>query len=413
MIMNKNILKILLGQCVTVFGSQIYTFAISFYILRVTGSGLFYGISLALGMLPQFLCSPIAGAFCDLYSRKKIIVFTDAISGLLLLFIFFISGVTGMNLYYIYFLMFFLAVLGVFNSIALQSAIPNAVKNEELPKLNSLNQSVSSFARIIAPWIGGIVILWIDIRLFIFINSISFLMASLLEYYIQFLDDDLSKMKSNEFNFVQFFKDLKESYLYSKSNSIIFIIMTFMVLMNFLFQFAFSVPVPYIINNVLKLPSQQYGIIQGATSLGAFITSIIMSNKFKIDKVKSLLIKAIITMSILLIIMGIVTISGSIFINLRITFILFAVLNFLFGGCIVASNIPLNLILQIYSEDYIRGRIMGISNMLSSAITPCAVVISGVLLDSNWIQPYVLCVAGGFILLILVLNMAAKKEMQI
>lgn len=358
-IMKKNMFRILLGQFVTVFGSQIYTFAISLFILRETGSGLFYGFSLALGMLPQFACSPIAGAFSDRFNRKKIIVFTDLLSGVLLLLIFFVSGFTGMKIYYIYFLMFLLSILGVFNSVALQAALPNAVKKNELSKLNSLSQSISSFSRIIAPWMGGIIILWTDIRLFMLINSISFLLVAFVECYVKFTDNNSLKIEKKQLNIKQFLKDMNDSYHYSKRTPIIFIIMTFMIFMNFLFQFGFTVPVPYLINNTLNLSSQQYGVIQGVTSFGALLTSITMSKKFKVERSKTLLIRAMILMSLLLILMGTVTLLAKILVQPFIAFIFFVIFNFMFGGCIVASNIPMNVILQVSTEDSYRGRVMG------------------------------------------------------
>nr|WP_288824427.1 MFS transporter [uncultured Clostridium sp.] len=408
--MNKNMFRLLLGQFVTVFG--LYSFAISYYILKETQSGLLFGVSLALGILPQFLCSPFAGVISDLYERKKIIVVTDALSGMFLMLVFLISRSTGMSIFYIYILMFILAVLSVFNLIALQAALPNAVEKELLPKLNSLSQSISSFSRISAPWIGGIIILKINIQLFLLINAISFFIASILEYHIVFADCKKETAKKDIINFKKISEDIKESYQYSKDNSLIFTILIFMITMNFLFQFGFTVPVPYIINNTLMLSSRQYGIIQSMTSLGALITSLIMSSKFKVEKSKQLLIRAITVMSLLMVFMGLATVYGEIFLNKNISFLFFTVLNFLFGGAIVSSNIPINVILQTSSDDSHRGRVMGLSSMMSSAITPCAVIISGILLDLNWLHSYFLCIGGGGILLIIVTIMSRRKEMQ-
>lgn len=411
--MNKNMFRLLLGQFVTVFGSQLYSFAISYYILKETQSGLLFGVSLALGMLPQFLCSPFAGVISDLFERKKIIVATDALSGTFLMLIYLISRSTGMSIFYIYFLMFILAVLAVFNLIALQSALPNAVDKELLPKLNSLSQSISSFSRISAPWIGGFIILKIDIQLFLFINAISFFIASILEYHIVFAESKKEPAEIKDcINFKKIIEDIKESYTYSKDNSLIFTILIFMISMNFLFQFGFTVPVPYIINNTLMLSSRQYGMIQSMTSLGALTTSLIMSSKFKVEKSKQLLIRAISVMSLLMVFMGLATAYGELNLNKNISFLFFTVLNFMFGGAIVSSNIPINVILQTSSDDSHRGRVMGLSSMLSSAITPCAVIVSGILLDLDWMHSYFLCIGGGGILLILVTIMSRKKEMQ-
>jgi MFS family permease len=67
----KNIILLLLGQSVSLFGTSIYTFAISLYILSTTGSGFNFSLSLALGTLPGVLFSPISGVIADRFDRKK------------------------------------------------------------------------------------------------------------------------------------------------------------------------------------------------------------------------------------------------------------------------------------------------------------------------------------------------------
>lgn len=412
--MNKNILRLLVGQFVTVFGTQIYTFAVSYYILKQSGSGLLFGVSLALGMLPQMLFSPIAGVVSDRYSRKKIVVMTDVICGGILLFAYLASCITGLQIFYIYILMFSLAVMGTFNAISLQAALPNIVDKEKLSQLNSLSQSVASFARITAPFVGGIIIISINIRMFLIFNSVSFFIAALLEYQVVF-NENILKTKKNMrlgIDFKDFIKEFQDSLGYCRKNTVIYLLIIFMISMNFLFQFGFTVPIPYIINNTLQLSSQQYGIIQGMTSMGAFLTSLILARTFKVEKSKKLLVKAILGMASVLILMGMTTIFGEWYDNKNIAFLIFAFLNFVFGGTIVASNIPINVILQSSSDDSYRGRVMGISGMMSSIITPLSVVISGALLDYDSIQPYGLCFVGGGVLMILITILSRKKEMR-
>lgn len=70
---NKNIILFLTGQFITQFGNQIFAFSISYYILKVTKSGLSFGISLALNSLPNLLLSPLSGFICDKFSKKKLL----------------------------------------------------------------------------------------------------------------------------------------------------------------------------------------------------------------------------------------------------------------------------------------------------------------------------------------------------
>jgi len=405
-----NMIRLVVGQLISLFGTQIYTFALSYYILKTTGSGIYFGISLALGMLPQFLFSSVAGVLCDQFSRKKLIVMTDMISGGVLIGMFIIALSTGFRITFIYILMFVLASLNSFNSVALSSAVPNIVSKNKVVDLNSTTQSASSLARITAPFIGGIIIASVDMTLFLLINGISFLIAAWLESGIAFITDVSRDDKSIKKKKISFFADFSEGWDYCKSNRIIYILILFMIVMNFLFHFAYTVPVPLIINTTLSMNSTQFGVIQALTSGGAFFTSAVLMSRLKKVKINKLLVLSITGMSIILITVGATTLLSQRLTNEIIVYIIFIILNFLFGGTIVVSNISIMTLLQIKAEEAFRGRVMGISNMTRCIISPLAVLLAGIIIDR--IDSYIVPLVGGSALLLSVIVLNSRKEIK-
>ena len=91
-----------ISKLISSFGAQVYAFAISFYILQMTGSATSFATNLICSILPRTLIAPFAGYVADKYSRKTIVITaqiatTLAIGGLLT-----VSLTSGLSLVAIY-----------------------------------------------------------------------------------------------------------------------------------------------------------------------------------------------------------------------------------------------------------------------------------------------------------------------
>ncbi len=87
----KNSILFLTSQTISLFGSMLVQYAITWYITLTTQSGDMMTISIICGFLPSFFISPFAGVWADRYNRKMLIVISDsliAISTLILAIIF-------------------------------------------------------------------------------------------------------------------------------------------------------------------------------------------------------------------------------------------------------------------------------------------------------------------------------------
>lgn len=81
---NKNFIIVVIGQIISLFGNAIQRFCMSLYILDLTGSAATFSTILAVSTIPYILFAPIAGLLADRVNRKKIMVYLDLFSFLLL-----------------------------------------------------------------------------------------------------------------------------------------------------------------------------------------------------------------------------------------------------------------------------------------------------------------------------------------
>jgi len=182
----RNICLYAIAKTVSIFGSSIYSFALGLYVLQITGSALNFAITLILGTIPMIVMNPFAGVIADKVDKKKLVVCMDVISGCLLITAYILSSYYGLNLFIIYTTTFLMTVFTTFFGIGLEAAKPNIVSKERLMSLNSISKIIDSISLILGPMLGGIVFAVFDMKTFIIINGISFILSAISILFINF-----------------------------------------------------------------------------------------------------------------------------------------------------------------------------------------------------------------------------------
>ena len=74
---HRNFSLMIIGQIISLFGNAILRFALSMYVLDLTGSAAAFGTILAVSMIPTVLLSPVGGIIADRINRRNIMVALD------------------------------------------------------------------------------------------------------------------------------------------------------------------------------------------------------------------------------------------------------------------------------------------------------------------------------------------------
>lgn len=74
----KNTAIFLGSQMISLFGSALVQYAITWHITLTTQSGFYMMLSIVCGFVPTFLLSPFAGVWADRYNRKVLVMLSDA-----------------------------------------------------------------------------------------------------------------------------------------------------------------------------------------------------------------------------------------------------------------------------------------------------------------------------------------------
>ena len=400
----KNLGLFIIGKLISVFGSAIYTFAIGLYVLKQTGSGFSFALTLFVGLIPTIIFSPVAGYMSDRFDKKKIVVSMDFANGMMFLILFLFTLKFELNQPMIYISTFMTTVFTTFFGIAFEAAKPNLVADEKLMSINSLSKAIDSTALILAPVLGGLIFAFTDIKTFILINAVCFIFSAGIETMIDFNYNIKSTVEINDDG--GFVEDIKDGLTYIRKSSEIVKMINVLVILNFFISFSVTVPLPYIINNLLNLSSNQYGIIQGAFPVGMILGAVAVGKIIeKIDYMK-LLIFSSITLSVAIALLGLpLVLADASSLAYMIYYISIMVI---FGIAISFIDVPILWLMQKSIPDNLRGKVLSISMSIVKLIAPLGLVISGMIINS--VPVYIMTFAGGGILMLSNLMILNQKN---
>jgi hypothetical protein len=376
----KNLYLFTSGKAVSILGSSIYTFAIGLYVLKMTGSALNYATTLMLSIVPLIIISPIAGVVADRIPKKWLIVGMDLANGLLFTVLYFYATARTLNLTIIYSTTVLLNVFTTFFGIGLEAAKPSLVTSDRLIRLNSLSKLIDSAASILGPVIGGVVFALIDIRAFILFNAVSFIFSAITEWFIDYHlnQDDMKGARTTGSKANSFMKDLNDGWRFFSHNRSILELFFVFVSLNFLLGFSVNVPAPYIINQLLKMPSASFGIINGMFPMGLIIGTLTVEGVMRRVEFRKLLI----TMNAFIAILaGFIGLPLVLNLNNTYNLLFYAALNTLMGIAIAYVDVPIMTILQKETPRVLLGRVLSLIMSLVKVILPVALITSGLLIN--------------------------------
>ena len=162
------------GQLVSVAGTWMQTVAQSFLVLDLTHSGTQLGLTTAARFAPMFLFGPLGGVFADRMDKRRVLLVTQSLAGLLAAAFAVTVGTNSIRLWIVYLLAVALGFVNVFDNPARQSFISEMVSAGDLPNAVTLNSVAMNMARIFGAALGGVIAAAIGLALCFACNALSF-----------------------------------------------------------------------------------------------------------------------------------------------------------------------------------------------------------------------------------------------
>jgi len=344
--------------------------------------------AIALGLVglvrifPVILFSMISGVAADALNRRRLMLVTQSLMAILAGLLA-ITTLHGLNsVWPIYLLAGIASAAGSFDLPARQALVPTLVPREHLPNAISLNTIATQTASVVGPAFGGLMIAHVDVGWVYAVNSVSFLFvigALLLMRKGQGTSHINGTAESNRGNFTVAAALDGLRFVFRQP------LIRSTMLLDFFATFFSSATalLPIFAQDVLGVGARGYGWLFAAPAIGAVLTSAVMVRA--VDAITHrgrVLIWSVFAYGVATVVFGL---SKSFW----LTFGCLAVT----GAADTVSMIFRNLIRQLETPDYMRGRMIGVNMVFFMGGPQLGELEAG--LVANWLGPVVSVVSGG------------------
>jgi MFS transporter, DHA3 family, macrolide efflux protein len=360
-----------LGQIISRIGDAFYFIGPLFVVKKVFDDSAMVGYVAAVEALPFLLLGPFAGALADRIDRKKIMVWSDLLSALLLFaYLAYLFSLPGHPPRWPFFVAgFLLASIRVFFMPAKGASVPRLVPPDKLMNANAFSASSDQFA-----WLIGIMLVALlgvvaehtgimnFFRVMVLINALSFVWSVA---YLFLLPPIIPERESVEG--VHVFTDVVEGVKYAKTDKVIGLSLLATIGLG-LFMSPFFVV-------YLETNKVWFGGHAAPLSIieGCFIVGMLMMN-FIIPKLK--LTKPGMVYGVGLAVAGV----NVILMGFSPLYPAYCLWNFFCGIAIGIVNVPMMTYQQLKVPDAYLGRIMSLGQLIWMSVQPIGNAVGGPLL---------------------------------
>ncbi len=177
---HRDFLLLWTGQTISLIGSEVTLLALPLTaVLALHATAFQMGVLRALQYVPALLIGLFAGVLIDRMRRRPILVTADLLRAVLLGSIPVAAVVGALNLGYLYGVSLLIGVLTVIFEVAYVAFLPVLVARDQLVDANGRLEASRSFASILGPGLGGLLVQALSAPIAIAADALSFLVSVL------------------------------------------------------------------------------------------------------------------------------------------------------------------------------------------------------------------------------------------
>lgn len=171
------------------FGYEFMFFVMTVHIYDLTQSVINVSIFTVINYLPK-LFSPYLGLITDRFNKENIFSVVSVLIGLLVFILSFVP-----NILVIYVVWFFISVLLTLIVNTRSTLMADVISKERYSLGNTVTLVLSNSSRIIAPLIGGVIIILLDIKALLIFTAVIYLLTAIFSRFLEL--GNQSKTKGN------------------------------------------------------------------------------------------------------------------------------------------------------------------------------------------------------------------------
>lgn len=399
-----------MGQIISVLGSSLLRFALSLYVLDITGRADIYATLYAISNVPLLL-SPLGGAIADRFNRRNLMVIFDFASSTIVFCFLLLLAAGNTSVILISVVMILLAMISAMYSPAVMASVPLLVTENKLEQANGIVNGVQALSSVAAPVLGGVLYGIVGLEMLVVMSCIAFFLAAVLAMFIHI---PFVKREHDGNIISTIVKDLKVGCIYVVKQPFILKCIILAAFLNLILTPLFVVGGPIILRVVMKSSDTMYGIGMGLIDFATILGALSIGFFAKKMQMKKLYLWFLI-MALLIVPMALSITPLVLSFGYYPSFILFILCAILIAMVMIIISIFVITAVQKKTPNENLGKVMAIITAVSQCMAPVGQVIYGVIFEAFSIKVYVpiLFVSIAMIVMTVVVKMVLRNEGEI
>ncbi len=374
-----------IGQAFSLLGSQLVQFALIWWLTSSTGSATVLAIASLVGLLPQVLLGPIAGALVDRWSRRAVMILADGAIALATVGLVLVFWAGQVQIWQVYLVMFIRALGGGFHWPAMQASTSLMVPKEHLARIQGLNQVLTGAMSIGAAPLGALLLGFLAMPAILAIDVITAFLAISTLFFVS-IPQPKPSIENGEANPpASVWQDLRAGLRYVWAWPGLVMLLVMATLINFLLTPASALQ-PILVTKHFAGGPLQLAWMESSWGFGMVLGGLTLSiwGGFRRRILTSL--AGLIGLGAANILVGLASPSA---------FPLAVTMVFVVGFMVPIINGPILAAMQAAVAPEMQGRVFTLINSAATAMSPLSLVVAGPAADIFGVQSWF--VVGGIL----------------
>ena len=275
--MKKNELKLLASRAVNKIGNVVYDYGNSSWIVSLGPMAQRYlgYYQLAENLISLFL-NPIGGAVADRFKRRKILLVTDFVGGLMCLLLALI-GTDHIMLYGLISVNAILAISHAFSGTSFRSYVVSLVEKDRLVDFNAKLEVISQIISISSPLLAYLFVDRFGLKPTLLLDSLTFFLSFALLFSIRHQEKHVEGPREAA-SVGAILRDIREGLLFIFHEKEVFFLLVVAALVNF-FIAAYNYLIPF--SNHLFSDSSSYATLLSMGAAGSILGALLAKKLFQ------------------------------------------------------------------------------------------------------------------------------------